>query len=102
MEPKKLLLLLITLLVFGLLFVYSWAFIEYKWNVYVAEKNIIVVYRGNEKIYEGKQAFTRIWLGNIVKSNYEIVKVTIYKQLFPYPITDKTYVDKSIKVEPKP
>jgi hypothetical protein len=102
MAPKKWVIVLTMLLVLGLLFCYGVAFIEYKWNVYVAEKNIIAIYRGNEKIYEGKQVFTRLWLGNVVKSNYGIVKVTIYKQLFPYPIIDRTYVDKDIKVEPKP
>lgn len=102
MELKKWVIVLSMVLVFFLLFIYGWGFIEYKWTVNVSEKNIITIYKGNEKIYEGKQAFTRLWLGNVVKSNYEIVKVTIYKQLFPYPITDRTYVDKDIKVEPKP
>ncbi|MDD5080233.1 MAG: hypothetical protein PHH68_07965 [Candidatus Omnitrophica bacterium] len=100
MAPPKWIIVLTILLAIGLLIIYGGAFIDYKWKVDVAEKNIIRIYRGDEKIYEGKQAFTRIWLGNTVKSSYEIVEVVIYKKLFPYPITDKTYVDKDIKVEP--
>ena len=87
-----------------LLLGYGMAFIEYKWKVNIAEKNIIRIYRGDEKIYEGKQAFTRIKKYGLITPNrepaYIIFKVTIYKSLFPYQITDETYVDRNIRVEP--
>ena len=82
--------------------VFSWGGIKSAWKIYVSEKNFIQIYRGEEKIYEGKQAFTYMRLGNIVDSNHEIVEVIIYKRLFPYPIIDKTYIDRNIRVEPAP
>lgn len=106
MGPKKWTIIIVMLIPICLLLGYGMAFIDYKWKVNIAEKNIIRIYRGNEKIYEGKQAFTDIKKYGFVKPNHEsayiIFKVTIYNKLFPYPITDETYVDKDIRVEPQP
>ena len=77
------------------LFVFLWAltFGIYKYDVEIAHANIVKVYRGEEKIYEGKQAFISVDSGGMTTT------VHIYSKLYPFNITKAVYSDKDIKVE---
>lgn len=68
-------------------------FIAYKYDVKIAEANIVNVYRCDELIYRGKRAFIKIDSGGMTTT------VTIYKKLFPLPITERTYSDMNIRME---
>ncbi len=106
---KKMIKVIITITVVILGFAYVACFGAYKAQIY-SQSNIIKVYRTvikmnefssgiyfnstkEELIYMGKRAFISI------ESGGNTTTVTIYKKLFPIPIIDRTYSDKTIKVE---
>ncbi|MFH0806092.1 MAG: hypothetical protein V1901_04405 [Patescibacteria group bacterium] len=71
----------------------------YKYYVNMSRSNLIKITIGNKlneekEIYSGKSAFVEI------ESGGSITTVTIYKKLFPFPIRDRVYADKTIKIEP--
>lgn len=59
----------------------------------ISQSNIVKVYIGEKIIYEGKKVFISIDSGG------SSTTITIYKKLFPIPIIDKVYSDKTIRVE---
>lgn len=82
--------IIILLCLFLIIFVAG--FCIYKYTVEIAEANIIVVFQGDEQLYAGKQAFVSINSGGMTTT------ITIYKKLFPFPIVERTYSDKDIRV----
>jgi hypothetical protein len=67
-------------------------FCVYKYNVEIAEANIVSCFKDDTKVYEGKKALIKIDSGGMTTT------LTIYKKLFPFPITDKVYSSSNIEV----
>lgn len=65
----------------------------YKWDVCFTEANIVDVYVGDKKVYEGKQAFIKVESGGMT------THLTIYKNLYP-EIVDRLYSSNDIKIIP--
>jgi len=95
-EDARILVIGITSVVVSvLIFIFLFSYGAYKYNVEIAESNMIVVYQDNIKIYEGKQAFIDVNSGGMTTT------VIIHKKLFPFEIVDKTYSSPNIRIEPK-
>lgn len=80
----------------GILFalVFGVGFLAYKYDVNVGKANIVCVYDGDEKIYQGKRAFIGITSGGMTTS------IAIYKSLYPFDVIDQTYSSNEIKITP--
>jgi hypothetical protein len=65
----------------------------YKYKTEIGETNIIKVYSGENKIYEGKKAFVDIESGGMTTT------ITIYKSLFPFLVKEKVYSNVNIRIE---
>lgn len=87
---KPILLIILSVILF--LWFITW--ILYKWDVCVAEANIVDVYMDGSKIYEGKQAFLKVESGGMT------THLTIFKNLYP-EIVDRLYSSNNIKIIPK-
>lgn len=81
---------IIALIIFGVVF--SVMYVSYKYDVEVAESNIIRVFVEEKLVYEGKKAFINISSGGMTTT------VTVYKKLFPFEITDRIYSNNNIKI----
>jgi len=85
---------LLILIIGAFIFIWGITYGLYKYTVEIASANIVRVYIEEDRlIYEGKQAFINIQSGGMTTT------VTIYKKLYPIPVIDKTYSDKTIRVE---
>jgi len=67
-------------------------FVVYKYDVEIAEANIVNAYVDGKLVFTGKKAFIEITSGGMTTT------LTVYKKLFPFNITDKVYSSKDVKV----
>ena len=87
---KEIILPAVGVLLLCFITVFIICFSAYKYDVEIGRANIIKIYRDEELIYEGKQAFININSGGMTTT------ITVYKKLFPFEIVDKTYSDNNI------
>ena len=80
--------IIIVLVVFFLIFGCA-----YLYTVNIGEANIINVYVDDNLVYQGKKAFVNINSGGMTTT------ITIYKQLFPFTITEKTLSSANVIVK---
>lgn len=75
------------------IFMWALTWSMYKWDVCVSEANIVDVYVGQRKVYEGKQAFIKVESGGMT------THLTIFKNLYP-TIVDRLYSSSDINIVP--
>ena len=93
-EDTRMLIKIITMVIIGVfLLLFLIGFIVYELQVNITEANIIQIYKDDTLIYKGKKAFVEITSGGMTTT------ITVYRQLFPFNITDKVYSGANIKVE---
>ena len=86
------LLMIIVILILGVL-LFTILGCVYLYTVNIGEANIISIYVDDKLVYEGKKAFVNISSGGMTTT------ITIYRQLFPFNITDKTTSSNNVIVK---
>ena len=82
----------IIIILIAIILIFATLGCTYLYTVNIAEANVINVYADDTLIYHGKKAFVDINSGGMTTT------ITIYKQLFPFYITDKTISSANVKV----
>lgn len=92
-EIKGITVMILSMTVGILLLLWLLTWCEYKWDLNVTEANMIDIYDGNMKIYEGKQAYIKVESGGMT------THLTIYRNLYP-EIVSRVYSSNKIRIQP--
>ena len=97
-EEHDLLVMITSTILGGFFLIWFIGYGIYKYGVEVGAANIVRVYiqtgiMEETLIYEGKQAFISIESGGATTT------VVIYKKLFPFMVIEKTYSNKTIRID---